>query len=99
MASQSLLAALPYPVMHIADSYEVLWMNASARSDYGDRTGSCHAISHGRGEPCDRAGEPCPKLRAEQLAEPVSVNHVHRVRGGVELFKVIAIPIAEGGVL
>lgn len=98
-ASKPLLEALPYPVMQIATGYEVLWMNAAAASNYGERRASCHALSHGRSEPCHRAGESCPKLRAEESGTPVSVNHVHTASGGVDLHKVVALPIREGGVL
>jgi diguanylate cyclase (GGDEF)-like protein len=93
------LEALPYPVMHIGAAYEVLWMNDAAVAEYGARRGSCHAISHGRGEPCHLAGEPCPKLLADQSGAPTSVNHVHTVSGGVEIFKVVALPIRDGGVI
>ena len=93
------LEALPYPVMHIGAGYEVRWMNDAAVAEYGQRHGSCHLISHGRGEPCHLAGEPCPKLLADETGMPASVNHVHTVAGGVEIFKVVALPIAEGGLI
>jgi diguanylate cyclase (GGDEF)-like protein len=98
-ACRPFFEALPYPVMHIGMGYEVLWMNTAALADYGQRRGSCHSISHGRSEPCHLAGEPCPKLLAEERGAPTSVNHVHAVSGGVELFKVVALPLLEGGVI
>lgn len=97
--SKALLEALPYPVMHIAPDYDVLWMNTAAVADYRSRRGSCFSISHGRSQPCHYAGELCPKLRAEERQEATSVNHVHVVSGGVEIYKVVALPVREGGVL
>lgn len=98
-ASQPLLEQIPYPVMWIDAHYQVTWVNAAAREHYATTTGACHAISHGYQSPCDHHDEACPKRRAEETGSPVSVNHVHNTRHGMELFVVTAVPVAGGGVL
>lgn len=97
--SGPLLDELPYPVLWIAEDHAIDWRNHAARVVYGSAPGRCHQVTHGYPDPCDRHGERCPKSLAEEQRRAVSVNHAHATREGPELFKVSAIPIAEGGIL
>ncbi len=97
--AQAFLEYLPYPVMLIGEDYKIRWLNHAGRETYGDQLGLCHQISHGYPEPCDRHGEPCPKLQAERTGTPASFGHVHKTQDSHGYFKVTALPLAGGGVL
>lgn len=98
-ASQTLLAALPYPVLVISADYRVTWTNPAAKAEYGESDATCHLLSHGYARPCALFGEPCPKARAEAEGAAVSVSHAHNTKTGLELFNVTALPVSGGGVL
>jgi diguanylate cyclase (GGDEF)-like protein len=94
-----LLDALPFPVLQVGADYRVLAANRAAVRQYGAAAGLCYELSHGYDSPCERNGEPCPKLAAESSRAPAAVLHVHRGTQGVERYKVSALPIAGGGIL
>ncbi len=98
-ASQPMLEHLPYPVMWIASDHRVLWINSAAGHHYDAEATHCYAMSHGHDEPCHCHGEPCPKQRAEVDQRAFSTGHIHTTSAGLELFKVTAMPVADGSVV
>lgn len=99
LTARPMLENLPFPVMGISPSHEIVWMNAAGLKAYGAGRGQCHAVSHGYDSHCNLHGEPCPKILAEQQGKSISVLHVHQTASGQERFKVVAIPIDGGGVV
>lgn len=95
----SVLAALPFPVLHINTDFTVVAANPAAVERYGTERGKCFRISHGYESPCEEFGHLCPMRAAEGTAAPVSVLHVHRDGDGVGRCKVTASPILGGGIL
>jgi diguanylate cyclase (GGDEF)-like protein len=97
--ARSVLEALPFPVMLIAEDYRVTWLNQSARETYKTSSGLCHQISHGHSKPCDQHGEACPKAMALASLRPTAVYHAHGNDEHSELYKVIAIPTSTNEIL
>jgi diguanylate cyclase (GGDEF)-like protein len=93
------LAALPFPVMHINTDFTVIAANPAAVERYGAERGKCFRISRGYESPCENYGSLCPMRAAEGASAPVSVLHVHQAKDGVERCKVTASPILGGGIL
>ena len=93
------LAALPFPVMHISTDFTVVAANPAAVERYGAERGKCYRMSHGYDSPCEDYGTLCPMRAAEGAAAPVSVLHVQQARDGVERCKVTASPVLGGGIL
>lgn len=98
-AGQALMDHIPFPIMRITADYRVQWMNRSAREVYGESLGLCYAVSHGHPSPCDSHGELCPMHQARSALAPVSVLHVHATNEGERRFKVVAVPIQDGGII
>jgi diguanylate cyclase (GGDEF)-like protein len=99
-AAEILFDSLPFPVLWIDSDYQVRYANSTARRTYGSATGTCHELTHGFSEPCDRHGELCPKADAELEQVPVFACHAHLTgEPSVNLHKVIAVPLTAGGIL
>lgn len=66
----------PFYVIDAAD-YSVRLANRAAK--FGDLSGkpTCHALTHGRDEPCGGAEHACPLDIVKATGKPVVVEHVH----------------------
>lgn len=94
-AARPLLEKLPFPALWIGQDYELRWANAA--TPLRQPQGKCHECLHGYDKPCDSQGHgPCRSLRAAALGQACEFVHAHRVDGGLELFKVVALPMDEG---
>jgi diguanylate cyclase (GGDEF)-like protein len=99
-AAADVLEALPHPALWIRADHEVAWMNRAAREAYAGRTGPCYALTHGHARPCDALGERCPMALVEARGEPAEVTHAHHgPDGSGRMLRVVAVPVAGGGVL
>jgi diguanylate cyclase (GGDEF)-like protein len=99
-AAGPLLDSLPFPVLGIDPDYSVGYVNAEAERTYETTVGTCHEISHGYSQPCDKHGEPCPMAEATRKQASTTVCHAHLTQGhSVRLHKVIAVPLNGGGIL
>ena len=56
----------------------------------------CHEISHGLDHPCSDADHPCPLTLVLKHARPLTVEHVHRNKGGDPVHvEIRAIPLRD----
>lgn len=96
-AAKPLLERLPFAVMYIDRDYSVLWANLAATRRFRGSTGNCHECMHGDAKPCGVDGNQlCHSLEAAQRHEVSEMVHVRSTETGVELFKVVAMPMGRG---
>lgn len=94
-AARPLLEKLPFPALWVGQDYELRWANAATPLQRPE--GKCHECLHGYDRPCDSQGHgPCRSLRAAAQGLTCEFVHAHRVGGGLELFKVVALPMDQG---
>ena len=94
-AARPLLEKMPFPALWIGEDYSLRWANAATPLQRPQ--GKCHECLHGYDAPCDSQGSgPCRSLRAAAQGQTCEFVHAHRVDGGLELFKVVALPLTEG---
>lgn len=76
---QTVLDSLTHPfyVVDVA-TRQLRLANRAAEELYAGRSGTCHAITHGRDTPCDSRDHPCPVRIIAETKKPVVVEHVHR---------------------
>jgi PAS domain S-box-containing protein len=99
---ETVLESLTHPFCVIdADDYALLLANSMARLEGSATALTCHALTHGRDEPCTTDGHPCPLEEVKRTKSPVMVEHVHGDEEGNSRYcEVHAYPIldAEGNV-
>ncbi len=94
-----LLDVLPFPVTVIDGNYIVVRANQEAIHEYSDINQPCYKMSHGYDSPCNENGETCPKLDAQTLKTTISHLHIHQTNSGPQKFKVMALPLENGGAM
>ncbi len=96
-AAKPLLERLPFAVMYVDQDYSVLWANLAATRRFRGFSGTCHECMHGDANPCGvDANRTCHSLEAAQRHEISEMVHVRSTETGVELFKVVAMPMGRG---
>jgi len=79
-----ILESLPYPFYVIdAHTYEVIRSNGAATVEEGRGATTCHALTHGRSDPCGSLEHPCPLDEMRRTKAPVVLEHVHLSAEGV----------------
>jgi diguanylate cyclase (GGDEF)-like protein len=94
-----LLDVLPFPVTVIDINYMVVRANQEAVHEYSHIDQPCYKMSHGYDSPCNENGETCPKLDAQTLKTTISHLHIHQTNSGPQKFKVMAMPMDNGGAM
>ncbi|HED14706.1 MAG TPA: EAL domain-containing protein [Gammaproteobacteria bacterium] len=79
---QSIIDAMPDPLMVISLDYQILLQNqASAERLPGSEPVptemTCHWLSHRRSQPCDKAGRACPLREVQRSGATVTIIHQH----------------------
>ena len=95
---RTVLDAIPEPTLVVSPDYRVLLADPATLARMGgvgsDDGVRCYEISHGRREPCDGAGWPCPLREVIETRAPVSTRHVHAGSDGEEeIVEITAAPI------
>ena len=93
----TVLESLTHPFLVIdVDSYKVVMANSAASQDSHGQPSTCHALTHGRDEPCDSSEHPCPVREVKEGKKPVTVEHVHHdAQGDSRVVEVHAYPIFD----
>lgn len=75
---QTILDSLTHPFYVIdAGTRQLRLANRAAKKMYVHGGRTCHAMTHGRSEPCDGAEHPCPVRIVSETKGPTVVEHVH----------------------
>jgi hypothetical protein len=97
-----ILDALDYPVLVIARSFRVVYMNAAARARYGEidldrEAARCHGVLHGLPKPCHGNREACPVCAVFDGGGPSRAVHEHRnAAGAFALEEVVTSALRDG---
>lgn len=98
-AARPLLETLPFPALWIGDDYELRWANPAAARRLRKQSGKCYECMHDYEAPCDvQPGQRCRSIQAVARQQTCEFVHIRQEEGGVELFKVVALPM-DGGTL
>jgi len=98
---QSVINGVPDSVMVINRDFQVILMNDTARSLYGDYTVGddyckCYELIHKRSQPCDLVGQPCLLHTATEHKKKSSAIHQHTdVNGNEFSIELIATPLFD----
>ena len=99
---QTIIDAMPNPMMIINSDYSVSHMNEARREDLkgrtflDDKSPKCYEISHYRDTPCESGSHPCPLADVLQTKKPVKVIHNHKTLSGNNHFvELAATPIFD----
>jgi PAS domain S-box-containing protein len=99
---QTVIDAIPDPILVIERDYRVTMANRAARElsgrlDMVSECLPCYAVSHHRDSPCaENECHPCPLHEIIRTKSPVSVLHTHYDANGEEVFvEVTAAPIFD----
>ena len=80
---EEVIESLPYPFYVInAEDYRVVMANSAAGNVSGDKSISCHRLTHGQDTPCDSEDHPCPLEITKNTGKPARVNHIHNDADG-----------------
>ena len=98
---QSVIDAVPEPMMVIGLDHRVVYANLTARKptdgvDPAANHMACHQVSHRRETPCDGADDACPLQEVARTKAPVTLLHTHYDAAGNESFvEIRAAPIFD----
>jgi PAS domain S-box-containing protein len=98
---QTIIDAIPDPMLVVGRDYRILLANRVAREMAGDvdpvsNCRTCYQISHHREAPCDSPVEPCPLKQVIATKAPVTVTHTHYDAQGNEVFvEISAAPVFD----
>jgi signal transduction histidine kinase len=95
---QTVLESLPHP-FYVVDptDYAIKMANAAALRGQPLDGVTCHALTHGRTEPCNDADHPCPLAEASRTGEAAVAEHIHcDGDGNLKYYEVHAYPIVDG---
>jgi PAS domain S-box-containing protein len=96
---QTVIDAIPDPIMVIDRDYRIKLANRAARElsgkiDMVSQCLPCYQVSHHRDAPCDDEGHPCPLRETISAGAPMTVTHIHYDANGREVFvEVTAAPV------
>ncbi len=85
----------PFYVIDVKD-YSVVTANSASGLSSSEGASTCHALTHGRDEPCGSADHPCPLEDVKKGKKPVSVEHIHYDgKGNPRVVEIHAYPIFD----
>jgi transcriptional regulator with PAS, ATPase and Fis domain len=94
---RSFIESLAEPRILIDLNYQILAANRAYRDTYSPRESvvgrHCFEVSHHYAQPCDDAGESCPRRQAMQSRHSEVVLHIHHTPRGDEHVQVELIPV------
>ena len=97
----SLLEGLPEPHILIDEQYRILAANTAYRRQFGPQeevvNRKCYAVSHHFTQPCDQAGETCPRAQALLSGQVQRVLHLHHTPQGEEYVQIELTPVRSSG--
>ncbi len=93
----SLLEGLPEPHILIDEHYHILAANTAYRRQFGSQQEvvqrKCYEVSHHFSQPCDQAGETCPRAQALLSGQVQRVLHLHHTPQGEEYVQIELTPM------
>ena len=98
---QTIIDAIPEPMLVVGRDYRILLANRVARDMAGDvdpvsNCRTCYQISHHREAPCSSEVEPCPLKQVIATKTPTTVTHTHYDAKGNEVFvEISAAPVFD----
>lgn len=96
---QTVIDAIPDPIMVIDRDYHINLANRAARElsgriDMVSKCLPCYQVSHHRDHPCKDEGHPCPLDKTVETKAPVTVMHKHFDANGCDVFvEISAAPV------
>ncbi len=93
---EGLLESVTHPFYVVdADDYTVVLANAAALKAFAKGESTCHALTHGRSDPCNSAKHPCPLQELKKSGKPTIVEHVHCCTSGgtAKIVEIHAYPV------
>jgi len=95
----SFIETLPEPRIVVDLDYRILAANRAYRDAYSPRESAvgrhCYEVSHHYSQPCDEAGESCPRRQALQSRHAEHVLHIHHTPRGDEHVQVELNPVRD----
>lgn len=95
----SYIESLPEPRILMDLEYRILAANKAYRGAYSPRDSvvgrHCYEVSHHYSQPCDEAGESCPRRQALQSRRAENVLHIHHTPRGDEHVQVELSPVRD----